>query len=170
MKNTLKLALAVAIFALCGNVSAQNVKLAYIDLQELVVSMPEYDSAMVKLQKFAANLENALDEMNVEYNRKYDEFTRNQENWSDLVRQSKGQELTQIGQRIQKFQEDASESYGMEQQKLTQPVLEKANKAIDTVAKEQGITMVFSSQGLLYKAAGTTDLLPAVKQHLGIKK
>ena len=169
MKNTLKLALAVAIFALCGKVSAQNEKLTYIDINELVVLMPEYDTAMVKLQKVATDLENAMEEMQVEYNRKLDEYSRNQESWTDLVRQSKGQELQQMGQRIQMFQESASESYGIEQQKLTQPVIEKANKAIETVAKEKGITMVINAQVLLYKAVSTVDLLPAVKQHLGIK-
>jgi outer membrane protein len=49
-----------------------------------------------------------------------------------------------------------------------QPVYEKANKAIEDVAKEQGVTYVLTSQAVLFKATGTLELLPAVKKHLGI--
>jgi Skp family chaperone for outer membrane proteins len=58
----------------------------------------------------------------------------------------------------------------MEQEKLMQPIIEKANKAIETVAKEQGISLVISETVLHFKAVGTINLLPAVKQYLGIKK
>ena len=170
MKITLKLALAIAAFALCSNVSAQN-KIAHINMEELIVSMPEYESAMESLQKVAQELEEAIESMTVEFNRKLDEFQRNNESWSDLVRQSKNQELLQLQQRAQAFQEQAQESYQMEQGKLMQPVLEKANKAVENVAKEQGVDYVLSGnpQILIFKAVGTLDLLPAVKQHLGIK-
>ena len=170
MKTTLKLVIVIAFVALCGNVSAQNIKLAYINMSELIVSMPEYDSAMVKIQQVIKDLEEALESMNVERNIKIEDYTKNQANWTELVRQSKGDEIQSINQRIQVFQEQAQESIQQEQGKLLQPIQEKASKAIDTVAKEQNITMVFDSQVLHFKAVGTLDLLPAVKQHLGIKK
>ena len=170
MKNTLKLVVAITIFALCSNVSAQNLKVAHINLQELVFSMPEYDSATVKLQKFAQDLEQVLEEMQVELNRKYEEFSKNQTNWSELVRQAKTEEIQSIQQRIGQYQQRAEEEIGQEQNRLYQPVIEKANKAVEAVAKEQGITHVFSDQALIFKATGTTDLLPAVQKHLGITK
>ena len=171
MKNIVKLVVAIALVALCSNISAQTLKLAHINKQELVMSMPEYDSASVKLQKFAQDLESAIEEMNVELNRKTDDWTKNQANWTDLVKQSKLDEIQSIQTRISTFQQQAQESFGQEQQKLMQPVIEKADKAIDAVAKEQGVTYVINgdSQILVFKAVGTLDLLPAVKQHLGIK-
>ena len=168
MKNTLKLVLAIVIVALCSSVSAQNVKLAHIEFTELILAMPEYDSAMVKMQKFTKELESELETMQVELNRKYDEFTKNQENMSDLVKQSRWEEVQRMNERIQRFQEQAQEQYQQEQAKLLQPIQEKANKAIDAVAKEQGITYVLNSQAIHFKAAGTLDLLPSVKKYLGI--
>ncbi|MDR1115446.1 MAG: OmpH family outer membrane protein [Tannerella sp.] len=170
MKTTLKFVLVIAIVAFCSNVSAQALKLAHINMQELIVSMSEYDTAMVKMQKVTRGLESELETLNVERNKKIEEYTTNSKNWTDLVRQSKEQELQSINQRIQLFQEQAQESLQQENDKLMQPVLEKANKAIETVAKEQGITYVLSSQAVLYKAIDSVDLLPAVKQHMGIKK
>jgi len=170
MKTTLKLVLAITVFALCSNVSAQNLKVAHINMQELVFSMPDYDSAMVKLQKFTQDLEQVLEEMQVELNKKQDDFQKNQANWSDLVKQSKNEDLVTLYQRIQTFQQQAQESYQQENDKLLQPVLEKANKAISAVANEQGITHVFSEQSLLFTATGTINLLSAVQKHLGITK
>ena len=171
MKTTLKLVVAFAIAALCSNVSAQNIKLAHIDIQELVLSMPEYEEAMAQLQGLLQELENSLEEMNVERNRKIDEFSRNQENWNELVRQARADEINSMQQRIQIFQQNAEESFQQEQARLVQPVIEKANKAIEAVATEQGITYVINADTniLLFKAVGSIDLLPAVKQHLGIR-
>jgi outer membrane protein len=170
MKITLKLVLAIAMIAFCSNISAQTLKLAHINMQELVVSMSEYDTAMVKIQKVAKDLEQELESMNVERNKKLEEYATNSKNWTDLVRTSKERELQSMNDRIQAFQAQAQESYQQENDKFMQPVFEKANKAIEVVAKEQGITYVLSSQALLYKAVGSVDLLPAVKKHIGITK
>ena len=170
MKTTIKLVVAIAFFALCSNVTAQNLKFAHINLNELVVSMPDYDSAMVKLQRHAQDLEQVMEEMQVELNRKMDDFQKNQTNWSELVRQSKTEELTSMQQRFYQFQEQAQESYQQENEKLLQPVVEKANRAIETVAKEQGINGVYNSQVFHYIDASMINLLPAVQKHLGISR
>jgi len=169
MKTTIKIVVVIVLFALCSNVSAQNLKLAHIDMQALIFSMPEYDSAQVKMQKFVQELQSELELMNVERNRKVEEFTKNQ-TWTDLVRQSKEQEILFMNQNIERFQQQAQESYQQKENELMLPIYEKANKAIETVAKEQGFTAVLSAQALLFKGAGTVDLLPAVKKHLGINK
>ena len=172
MKTIIKLVSVIAIVAFCNNVSAQNQKLAHISFNELIVSMSEYDSAMVKLQKHTQELELTMEEMQVEWNKKLEDFNKNQANWTDLVKQSKNDDLMTLRQRIETFQQNAQESTQQEYDKLMQPVIEKANKAIEAVAKEQGITYVISdnSQILHFKAVGTIDLLPSVKKHLGINK
>ena len=167
MKNTVRLVFAVAIFALCSNVSAQ--KMAYINMNELIFSMPEIDSVQIKMQKIVQGAEDELESLNVELNRKFDEYTKNQANWTDLVKQSKSQDIQRMQTNIQEFQQMAQESIQQEQQKLMQPVQEKATKAIEAVAKEQKIEGVIDSQVLYFKAVSMVDLLPAVKAHLGIK-
>ncbi len=171
MKNILKLVFVVALVVVCTHkVSAQTPKFAYINMQELITSMPEHDSAMVKMQKFTKDLEKGLEEMSVERNKKYEDWANNNKNWTDLVRKSKEQELQSMNERIQMFQENAQQSMEEQNAKLLQPILDKANKAVEAVAKEQGITYVLSSQALVFKSIDSKDLLPAVKQNLGIKK
>ena len=172
MKTTLKLVFVIAFVALCSNVSAQNIKLAHINITELIFAMPEYNDAMEKMQKFVQGLEDEMELLQVEYNRKFDDYVRNRDNLSDIVRAVREDELNSIRQRIEIFQQQAQENMQQEQTKLIQPVFEKATKAVETVSIEQGLTWVFNSadpQFILFKAADTLDLLPAVKQHLGIR-
>ena len=172
MKITLKLVLAIAAVALCSNISAQNLKLAHINMEELIVSMPEYDSAMVQLQKTQNRLEEEIDALQVEYRKKLDDYQKNEANLTEMVKQSRATEIQNLGQRMQVYMESAQQELEMENGKLMQPIFEKANKAVENVAREQGITYVFDAnpQILRFKAAGTLDLLPAVKKHLGITK
>ena len=171
MKTTLKLVLVGILIAFCSSVSAQNIKLAHINMQELIFTMPEYEAATAELQKFGQVLQDELESLQVEYNRKAHDYFNNSTNLTEIVRRSREEELQMMQQRIGMFQQQAQESYEIEQQKLFQPVIEKANKAVEAVAMAQGVTYVFTGdpQVLIFKAVGTLDLLPAVKQHLGIK-
>ena len=58
------------------------------------------------------------------------------------------------------------------QGELLKPVFEKAEKAIEEVAKEKGLIYVFDSgvgnRTILYKSNQSIDLLPLVKAKLGI--
>jgi len=172
MKTIVKLVVVIVLFALCSNVSAQNSKLAHINLEEVIVSMSEYDSVTMKLQREEKSLLQELELMNVERNRKIEDYTKNQANLTDLVKQVRIDEIQSMTQKIEQFQQTAQENLQKMQGELMQPIIEKANKAVEAVAKEQGVTYVISANPsiLLFKAVGTLDLLPAVKKHLGIKK
>ena len=54
---------------------------------------------------------------------------------------------------------------------LFQPVMEKAQAAIEKVAKANGFTYVFDlgAGGLLYFSEQSVDILPLVKKELGIE-
>ena len=172
MKNILKIVvISIVIAAFGNNVNAQKViKLAHIDSQALLQSMSEYDSAVVKIQAFIKDLQGEIETQQVEINRKSDEFQKNSANLTYLVRTSRQQEIAGMYQRLQEFQQNAEQSLQQEQAKIMQPVQEKATKAIEAVAKENGVTYVLEGQTLLYKGGDELDLLPLVKQHLGIKK
>ena len=169
MKTILKLVVAFAIFAMCNSVSAQDLKLAHINIDELIESMPENDSVMSAIRKKELELMNELELLQVEYNRNLEEYRQNYANWDDLVRLSREERLSTMLERVQGFQQSVRDRLQQEYIRLMQPVIEKANKAIDAVAKEKGLAYVLNTQALHYIAPGTLDLLPVVRQHLGIK-
>jgi len=64
----------------------------------------------------------------------------------------------------------AQQQLQQKQAELLTPVFDKAEAAIEEVAKEQGLIYVFDvgPQVVLYKSNQSVDILPMVKQKLGI--
>jgi outer membrane protein len=169
MKSIIK-SFAFIAFLLCGlNSSAQ--KFAHINSQELLMSMPESDSAQIKIEQTASNYEDQLEEMQVELNKKYDDYLKNRDKYTELIRQTKESEIADMQERYQQFESIASQELQTERNRLLQPIIEKANKAIKEVAEEQNIMYVFDvSQGNpIYFSEQSTDILPLVKKKLGLE-
>ena len=165
---------ALAIFMIFAGqrADAQAFKFGHINSDELIRSMPEYDSAMAKLEKTRKELVNALEIMQVELNNKYEAYNKESKNLTDLVRQTKEQELQDIQGRIQEFQTNAQTKLQEEQTTLTQPIFTKVDKAIKDVGKEGGFIYVFDvakGQVLYFDDTKSTGILPLVKTKLGIK-
>lgn len=51
-----------------------NLKIGHIDTQALLQLMPESDSAQLKIEKAAKELQDQLEAMQVEFNQKYQEM------------------------------------------------------------------------------------------------
>jgi len=171
MKNYLRLSIVV-VFLLIGTTSfAQNLKFGHINSQELLSLMPERDSAQVVLENYAQQLEDQLETMQVEYNNKVQQYLANQENYTDLIKQTKEQELTDLQERITGFQNTAQQTIQQKEAQLIQPIIDKAEKAIKEVAEEQGFTYIFDlARGtILYFSDASQDILPLVKAKLNIQ-
>ncbi|MGQ8335059.1 OmpH family outer membrane protein [Sunxiuqinia sp. A32] len=169
MKRALKICLLAIFVVAAGFTGAQAQKFAHIDSQALIAVMPETATAQTAVEKEAGNMEELMGTMQTEYQTKLAEFTQKGDSLSEIVRQAKIEDLQNLEQRIRNFQQTASQKLQQKQGELMQPILKKANDAIEAVAKEQGVTYVFDANALLYKATESTDLLPLVKAKLGIQ-
>ena len=161
------------VIALVGqSAMAQSFKFGHINSDELIQSMPEYDSATVKLEKFRKELVNALELMQVEWNNKSDTYQKESKTLSDIVKQTKEQELMDIQKRIQDFQANAQTQLQNKQTEVFQPIYTKVDKAIKDIGKENGFLYVFdvAKGALLYfDETKSTNVMPLVKTKLGLK-
>jgi outer membrane protein len=161
------------VLALVGqSTKAQSFKFGHINSDELIQTMPEYDSATVKLEKFRKELINALELMQVELNTKSEAYQKESKNLSDIVKQTKEQELIDMNKRIQDFQSNAQTQLQNKQTEVFQPIYTKVDKAIKDVGKENGFLYVFdvAKGALLYfDETKSVNVLPLVKTKLGLK-
>jgi outer membrane protein len=165
-------ALALFIIFAGQRADAQTVKFAHINSDELIKSMPEYDSAMAKLEKTRKDLVNQIEIMQVEINNKYEKYNKESKTLTDLVRQTKEQELQDMNTRLQEFQQNAQQQLQEQQTALTQPIFTKVDKAIKDVGKEGGFIYVFDvakGQVLYFDDTKSTNVLALVKTKLGVK-
>jgi outer membrane protein len=152
-----------------GGLSAQTPKFGHIEFQALLQLMPEKEVAQKAMTKVQSDLEAQMATMQKEYADKMKEYMAQQKTLSDAIKATKEDELNSINQRIQSYQPQAQEQLQKEQEKLFQPIIEKARKAIADVGKEQGLTYVFDVNQFLYHSEQSIDLLSLVKTKLGIK-
>ena len=170
MKNISKLILIV-VFLIGGiTINAQELKFGHIDSRALLMSMPESDSAQVKIQKLGEDYQQQMEEMQVELNKKYDNYLQNRDGYTDLIRQTKEADIQEMQQRIGNFEQMAQQDLQTQQQQLMAPILEKANGAVKAVAQENGFIYIFDvgSGNPVFWSETSIDILPMVKTKLGI--
>lgn len=174
MRNLMKI-MAVVLFSVTAisAANAQSLKFGHIDLQALVQLMPERAAAETEFNNFQKELEDILGEMQKDLQTKYGEFEALGADASEIKRNAKAAEIQDVQQRIQNYQVTAGQQIQQKQAELLKPVFDKADKAIEEVAKEQGLIYVFDAgvgnRTILYKSNESVDLLPLVKTKLGIQ-
>ena len=131
-------------------VQAQTPKFGHINLEELVSLMPARDSAVVKIQKFAMELQNMYDDIETEYNLKMNEFQQKNASWSAAILETKQREVVELSQRLQQFSQSAGQDLQNTQSALLTPVYSEANEAVKKIAKELNLIYVFDSPGMPY--------------------
>ena len=173
MKKIIGITTLAIILSLAGqSIMAQNLKFGHVNSEELIQLLPEFDSAQVALDKYRKELINYLELMSVELNNKSDAYNRESKNLTDLVKQTKEQELIDMNRKIQEFQTHAQEKLQNKQVDLFQPIYLKVDKAIKDVGKENGFTYVFdvAKGALLYfDETKSTNVLTLTKTKLGLK-
>ncbi|OFY61663.1 MAG: hypothetical protein A2Y71_17010, partial [Bacteroidetes bacterium RBG_13_42_15] len=144
MKRFLGISVLVIMVIFTGqDVMAQNLKFGHVNRTELIQSMPEFDSARVKLEKLSTELTNTAELLQVELNNKYETYLKEGKNLTDLVRQTKEQELNDAQKRLTDFQTNAQNTLQEKQVELFTPITGKADKAIKDVGKENGFIYIF---------------------------
>lgn len=171
MKKTLGILLVVVMMSASSVFAQKDYKFGHINSSELLSVMPERDSARVELQNYSQMLQQEMEAMQIELQNKYATYMEKQETFSDLVRQSKETEIQEMQQRIQGFQQTAQQDLQQKEAELFQPIMDKAQSAIEKVAKANGFTYVFDlgAGGVVYFSDQSVDILPLVKKELGIE-
>lgn len=164
------LLLAVALLFSGVGFAQGTVKIGYIDSNKLMSEMPQSDSAQAQVKKFAQSMQAQMQAMGAEYKNKVQAYQSNVGTMSDLIRQTKEKEISDLQQRIQAFQSSADQEIQKKQQDLFQPIIQKVKTAIDAVGKEYHYTYILDvSQGVVLYYDNGDDIMPLVKKKLGLK-
>ena len=170
MKRVLAIvALSAALLATTNHASAQ--KLAHINVDDLLGLMPETQAAQKEMQTYADQLQKDLEEMQGEAQAKYQNLIANQNTWTQLRLTKEQEELEGMAQKIQQYQQQAQDDLQDKQMALMKPIIEKAQNAINEIAREKGYTYVFDSsrsKGVVIFVEKGEDIMPLVKAKLGI--
>ncbi len=172
MKKLVKFIAVIALIIGCSLASkAQNpVKIGYVDFNALLAEMPGIDSVKIKLQVYQKTLSDQMDAMKAEFESKYQDYQTQAASMSDLIKQTKEKELSDLQGRIEAFQQKASQDLQTKQQELVAPFIDKAKVAVSNVAKENKYTYILNAieDVVIYKDE-TENVMVLVKKKLGIQ-
>jgi outer membrane protein len=144
-------------------------KIGYIDSNKILTEMPQTDSLSKELKNYADYLDQQMQTMGQEYQKKVQDYQQNVAGMSDLIRQTKEKEITDLQQRIQAFQASADQDLQNKQQELFNPLIQQVKDAITAVGKENGYNYILDvGTGAVVYYEGD-DIFPLVKKKLGIK-
>jgi len=144
-------------------------KVAHINTNALVELMPEKAQAEMQLTNMTIEFEALLKELLEKYNVMYTDLVQHGDNWSEVIKRIKEDELQKLQETIERAKRTAEEELTKMEFELVQPILEKAKAAITEVADEQGYEYVIdSSTGSLLVFPHDKDILHLVATKLGI--
>ena len=164
----LKLAslLLICFVALSSTANAQD-KIAHINSQKFIESLPGYQSAMKELQQIDKSYRKDVDEMLKEAEKTNKRYQAEQGEVSQQENKQRAQRLQEMQSNIRKFSDNAKKDLQKKREELLRPVYERAREIIQKVARDQGYDYVLDSTtgtGLLL--ADGYDLMDDAKAEL----
>lgn len=107
MKTIKALLLAVIVTTSFSAFAQKSVKIGHINSNELLAAMPERDGVQKEIEDYAAQLTTTMDAMRKEYETKVADFQSKQDVMTDIIRDNKIKEITDLEKRITEFQKTA---------------------------------------------------------------
>lgn len=170
MKKSLILLFAAMLAFSASAFAQKTVKLGHINSSDLMQIMPGKDSAQAAFEAEVKILEGELKAMQDELEKKLNDYQERKSQMTELIRTTKEQELNDLNQRIQIYQQNAQKKLQEKEAELLQPIIDRAKQAISDVAKENGYTYIFdTSAGAVLYQQDSDDILNLVKKKLGLK-
>jgi outer membrane protein len=167
MKKTIIFSLLFTFAAFFANAQ----KFGIVNSQEIIQMLPEVKEASANIETFGNQLQKKYTEMINTLQTKYQELERKQANGEIAPKQleEEAKKLKDEELKLAQYEQTSQQQIMEKQNTLMMPIMEKINKAIEDVAKENGYTYIFDgSAGLVLYADATTDVSTLVKAKLGL--
>lgn len=145
------------LWVLPAAVLSQQQKVGYVNTDEILAEIPEYDGIDQQLRTQGQQWRNELREIQAEIDTLEAEYEAREILYTDELREEKQEEIRQKEQEYEEFQNQKfgpDGEYFTVQQELLEPIQRKIFEAINRVADEEGFDFVFDR-------AGNTSLLHA---------
>jgi outer membrane protein len=168
MKKIFLVTLMATGLVVAKNEANAQTKIGYINLNEVIATMPEAKKADSSLAQYQEALIADAKEKEQTLNADIQKFNADSAKMSQAVKDLKRKKLQEQYQSLAQEDQRIQQELQKKQEELSVPIQKKAIDAVNTAAKEAGYTYVFLKEALLVSPPAD-DLLPLVKKKLGIK-
>lgn len=158
--------LIVTILSIATAATAQ--KIGHINYSEIVISMPQYKSAMEELEKYTNDYRTQIEALEKEFNDKQLKYN-NEASKMTVAQQELAQgELQSIYTRLQEFSNTATNNVSKKRDDLLKPIVENLNTAIKNFSTKNGYDYILDIEQIHF-GKETNNVTNQIKAELGIK-
>lgn len=156
-----------------GTAEAQEQKIGYVDTDQILAQMPEYQGIQQQLKSISSEWNTQLEEMKQEVEQLKEDYQAKEILYPDELKEQKQQEIQNKVQQRQQYLDQkfgADGEYFQQQKKLLEPIQRKVFEAINTVADRGNFDFVFDraqNSSMLYSVE-EWNLNDEVLEELGI--
>jgi outer membrane protein len=156
--------MAVAAMLASGSAMAQTVKIGYVDLQEALGQTTEGKAIKAKLERLLKDKQRDFDKMQEDVKRIKDELETQGAMMKEDLRNKKIQDYQKKMVELQEFYVGNQKELADEEAKLTKPLLDRFEKILRQIGKDENYTVILPSGALVYgqPSLDLTDKLVAL--------
>lgn len=146
-------------------------KIGHVNLDSLLIQMPDYKTAMAQLQTEQDKYQKEITEMQTELQTRAQAMEANAANWSQLRIQNEQKALQDAYQNIQAYMQTAQEDLQTKEVELLNPVLKKLQDTLNAYGEENGYSYILDSsrsKGVVIFVKKGDNLMKGLKTKLGI--
>lgn len=167
-----KIALLFA-FVLLGLASASAQRIAYVDMDKIMESVPDYAKAQKELEEIAERWRQEIAKEYDKIDQMYRDYQAREVLLSDEVRKQKQDEIVVKEKEVRELQKKRFGPEGelfQKRQSLVKPIQEKVYTAIEKFANERNYDMIFSApdgSSIIYAKADkdvTSDVIKSISK------
>lgn len=162
--------MAAALIALPAMLSAQDLKIAFVDSDEIIKQAPGYQEASDAFTRTTEVWRDSLETKRTQLQTLFDEYKRQEVILSPEKKTEKQQEMLALEQEIQQY---FQQKFGPEgeasnrQAELMQPIIQQVNQTIDLARREGGYALIFDlNDGALVAGDPSLNITDQVIQRL----
>ena len=145
-------------------------KLAHVNSQKLLDTLPSRKAAIIKLQEFETNGVKELKEMEADFNQAYTKYEAGKADMSPVIIKIEEEKLMKKQQALQEREQSLNSEMQAYSQELNTPILGMVQKAVKLVAERFKIDYVIDESVTLYFEGGTDITKDVINELLNMDK
>lgn len=149
-----KLLLVLVLLVSAGSALAQS-KVAHVNSQRLLDTIPSRKEAIRKLQEFEQSGITELKEMEADLQKAYARYQAERPNWSPTIVKIEEEKIMKKEQALQEREQSLNVEMQAYSNELNEPILKRVQEAVQIVADRKKLNYVIDESVTLYFAGGT---------------
>lgn len=144
--NTYTILLVVLLFSSLSLAHGQQQKIGYVDTDDILSQMPEYEGVQQQLQVISSEWNSQLKKMEEEINQLKEDFESREVLYTDEQRKQIQQKIQKLVTEREQFMDEKfgeEGEYFQKQKELLEPIQRKVFEAVNIIAKRNNFDFIF---------------------------